>query len=236
MIDKSKSSKASADPLIKICGLQSVAMVESLLDLPIDYIGFVFATSKRQVTASNAREMIESVKSKRQPHNKLPQTVGVFVNPTKEQLREVLAVAPLDVVQLHGQESAEFCRWVKETFCLNVFKVFTIGDQTSALGELAAYAGVIDVLMLDTYDPHVGGGTGKTFAWEKIAQYRKWAEEIGVPLIVAGGLTADNVADLMAEYGPDGVDVSSGVETNGEKDLVKIADFVKRVNRNGRHA
>ena len=87
---------------------------------------------------------------------------------------------------------------------------------------------LLDVLLLDTFDPQ-GGGSGKTFRWEAIPPYAEWAAGEGVPLFVAGGLTAGNVGELIAAFAPAGVDVSSGVETDGVKDLQKIRDFARKV-------
>lgn len=96
-------------------------------------------------------------------------------------------------------------------------------------GRIDAYVGTIDALLLDTYDPLYGGGSGKTFAWDRIPAYQAWTHQHGIPLFVAGGLTADNAEKLVHEYHPEGLDVSSGVETNGVKDIAKITAFVERV-------
>lgn len=234
----------SGETTVKICGLMSVDIIESMLQLPIDYIGFLFAPSKRQVTAELARDMIEAVRKK---EGRRPLTVGVFVNPTMEQLEQMLAVAPLDVVQLHGQETPEFCRQAKDRLRVDVYKVFSVAESISAedgggsdeaqdrqrpevvAAQLNPYHGCIDGMLLDTYDPIVGGGTGKAFAWERIPPYAAWADQEGIPLIIAGGLDADNVQGLVSAFRPNGVDVSSGVETNGAKDIAKITAFVERV-------
>lgn len=215
--------------MVKICGLQSAGMLESVLDLPIDYIGLVFAESKRKVSPIQAANMIEAVKKK---GVRLPEFAGVFVNPSEEELRHVLGLVPLDIVQLHGKEPPEYCRWVRETFRVKVFKVFPITQLITAGDvepQLDGYAGVIDALMLDTYDPQYGGGSGKTFRWETIPSFKNWTKRHALPLLVAGGLHADNVRALLEDYKPDGVDVSSGVETNGVKDISKIHAFVGRV-------
>lgn len=214
---------------VKICGLQSVEVLANMLKLPIDHIGFVFAKSKRQVSPQQAGEMIAYLSE----HAKqTPLTAGVFVNPTKQELEEIVMVAPLDIIQLHGEESPELCQWVKTHLQRKVFKVFSIAEEKneeSVRKQLMPYTGVIDALMLDTFDPIIGGGTGKTFNWQTIPMYRKWAKEQRIPLIAAGGLHADNVQQLIHEYQPDGVDVSSGVETDGVKDINKIVAFVERV-------
>lgn len=212
-------------PIVKICGLQSVEVLKSILHLPIDYLGFVFAKSRRQVTVEQARNLIDYV---RVFDTKVPLTVGVFVNPTKEELELTQEIVALDVIQLHGQESPDFCKWVKETLQVQVWKVISVSKEPLSENitlELSKYSSYVDLLLMDT----AGGGTGETFAWHVIPAYRDWARQEGIPLLVAGGLTQDNVALLMKEYGPDGVDVSSGVETDGIKDITKITAFVERV-------
>jgi phosphoribosylanthranilate isomerase len=215
--------------LVKICGLQSADMLVSALESPVDYIGLVFAESKRKVSPAQAAGMLEAVKQK---GLRLPEFAGVFVNPSEDELRRVLTIVPLDIVQLHGAETPEYCRWVKETFRVKVFKVFPITQISNIDGieaKLDGYAGLIDALMLDTYDPQYGGGSGKTFRWEMIPSFRAWTQQQGIPLLIAGGLHEGNVKELLEQYAPDGVDVSSGVETNGMKDIDKIHAFVGRV-------
>lgn len=218
---------------VKICGLQTEEMAKQVAGLPVDYIGFVFARSKRQVTPGQAAAMLRAIRTAE--HR--PQAVGVFVNPGLDELEAVLREAALDVVQLHGQESPEFCRSVKKWFPgVKVFKVMVISAAMSSenatasvRGSLEPYRGLVDGMLLDTFDPMYGGGSGKTFAWETIPPYQQWCREAGIPLLVAGGLQPDNVRGLIDRYAPDGVDVSSGVEVDGVKDIGKITTFVERV-------
>jgi len=211
---------------VKICGIKSVAVAEQVGQLNPDLIGFVFAKSKRKVTPEEAGEMIAAVRLS----GSKALAAGVFVNPTLEQLEHAAKTAKLDVIQLHGEESPDFCMAVKQRIQNTLlYKVFTVTDQHSEQAicdQLDLYRGIADAIMLDT----AGGGTGTTFEWERIPTYMDWAKRIGMPVLVAGGLTADNVTDLIERYRPDVVDVSSGVETNGEKDLLKIAAFIERVN------
>ncbi|MBB3127672.1 phosphoribosylanthranilate isomerase [Paenibacillus rhizosphaerae] len=215
---------------VKICGLQDVEVLKSMVNLPVDYIGFVFAPSRRRVTPEQAALLAAQLKAWQTPE--IPQSVGVFVNPDLEELAAIMDQAQLDVVQLHGQESPQFCREVKERLGTRVFKVLSVqslNENSEASINHERYAGVIDGLLLDTFDPVYGGGSGSTFAWEEIPAYRDWARTQGIPLFVAGGLLPSNVAELINKYSPDGVDVSSGVESDGVKDIDKIAAFVGRV-------
>lgn len=216
---------------VKICGLQSVEVLKSMVHLPVDYIGFVFATSKRRVTAQQAAGLIPILREWQT--EAAPQSVGVFVNPELQELKELLHTAPLDIIQLHGQESPELCCAVKEQLGRKVIKALPVTDGTeeSVHKQLDGYIGTIDALLLDTYDPVYGGGSGRTFAWDRIPGYQAWAQQHGITLFVAGGLHSENAAELVASYAPDGLDVSSGVETDGMKDIQKITSFVERVKR-----
>lgn len=222
-------AQQTQQPTVKICGLQSVEVLKSIINLPIDQVGFVFAKSRRQVSAEQAALMISYL---REQAGRRPLSVGVFVNPTIDELLQLLAVAPLDVVQLHGQEDAEFCRALKEKAPVQIYKCHSLTRDTDAQFDATKwepYRGVIDAFLLDSYDPVTIGGSGRTFPWERIAPYQAWAREAGVALIIAGGLHADNVGELLEQVHPDGVDVSSGVETDGVKDVSKITAFVERV-------
>jgi phosphoribosylanthranilate isomerase len=221
---------------VKICGLTQVDTVQSVSLLPIDHIGFMLAPSKRRLTVEQAAELIDVLK-KHRGTKKHPAAVGVFVNPTWEELAHAVQTAGLEVVQLHGEESPQMCRKVREELGVQLFKALPISRSSKAAEEVFArlepYRGVVDAILLDTYDPNVGGGTGKTFDWSVIPVYRSWTQSAGVQLIVAGGLKPDTVTDLLDRYQVDGVDVSSGVETDGIKDRVKIQTFLERVKQHG---
>jgi phosphoribosylanthranilate isomerase len=218
-------------PRIKICGLKDVQTIEAMDGLPIHEVGFVFAPSKRRVEPSAAADLISAVRRLKANGGERPQTVGVFVNESFGNIASILAQAPLDVVQMHGNESAELCREVRERLNVQVWKVFSIKtgsdseEPLSAMDRLFPYKGAIDAVLIDA----PGGGTGHTFNWEAIEQYNKAAASLGIMLYVAGGLHEGNVQELLRTYSPGGIDVSSGVETDGRKDIDKIRLFVRRV-------
>jgi phosphoribosylanthranilate isomerase len=242
-----------AQALVKICGLQDEATIRALRGLPIDMVGFMFAPSRRRVTPHQAGALVAALRDR--GGEPAPLAVGVFMNPTMEELRTVVEEASLDAVQMHGGESTEFCREVRERMGVALYKVVSVGaigdltvgsadssaadsgtdsmsddnPEAAVASALDAYRDVVDAILLDTYDPHVGGGTGRTFSWDRIPAYSAWTRTHGKKLIIAGGLSADNVRELVDRYRPDGVDVSSGVETDGAKDITKIASFVERV-------
>ncbi|TYP77752.1 phosphoribosylanthranilate isomerase [Paenibacillus methanolicus] len=213
---------------MKICGLRDAGTIRAMDGLAVDEVGFVFAKSRRQVEPETAASLIAEVKRLRSPQGDAPKTVGVFVGASLEGLRELLAVAPLDVVQLHGDEDPELCSSVRDELGKEVWKVFSVsGEDAAGTGHerLFPFQGTIDAALIDT----AGGGTGQTFGWEAIPRYAAAAKAIGVPLYVAGGLHPDNASELLGNNEVDGVDVSSGVETDGVKDIEKIRAFVERV-------
>ncbi len=222
---------------IKICGLQTLEMIQSVVTLPLTYIGFVFAPSKRKVTPEQVGSWVNYVNSLRKLDRMVPRTVGVFVNPSLEELREVVRSTSIDVIQLHGQETPDFLRFIKQELGKPIIKSVSVLPSNqemitleSVITQCQPYEEFIDVLLVDTHEPMYGGGSGKTFTWDCIPIYQQWANRAHVELFVAGGLHADNVHQLITDYHPHGVDVSSGVETDGVKDIIKIQRFVERVN------
>ncbi|MFD0958826.1 phosphoribosylanthranilate isomerase [Paenibacillus chungangensis] len=216
---------------VKICGLTDVDTIEGMNGLPFHYLGLVFAPSRRQVTGKQAGKLVEAARKIKGAGGNRPLVVGVFVNASIAYIGEVLNDAPLDVVQLHGQESANDMRELREAYPhLQIWKVCSVAKEEpkeyeQILMELSAYRTTINALLIDA----PGGGTGQTFNWERIEAYGRAARQLGLPLFVAGGLHADNVRELLEKHSPDGIDVSSGVEIEGRKDLGKIALFIRRV-------
>lgn len=216
---------------IKICGLMDVQTIQQMEGLPIHEIGFIFAPSKRLVEKSTASQLISAAAKLKAAGGERPRTVGVFVNETFANLQNLLLEAPLDVIQLHGNESAAFCQMVREQLNVKVWKVFSMKKEAegstpiSALERLTPYRAAVDAVLIDA----PGGGTGQTFDWDAIKEYKQAAEELGITLYVAGGLHEGNVQELLRTYAPNGIDVSSGVETDGRKDIEKIRLFVRRV-------
>ncbi|KEO83753.1 phosphoribosylanthranilate isomerase [Tumebacillus flagellatus] len=202
--------------LVKVCGIKTREAYERLQELRADFVGFVFAKSKRQVTAEQAAALGSG---KNAPG---PQRVGVFVNESVESLLQTAEIAGLHVLQLHGDESPEFCRELRARTSLQIWKAWGVkNDEGDAL--LTAYTDVVDAVLLD----NDRGGTGEKFPWEAIPKLHGFTKDL--PLFIAGGLHPDNVGDLLAAHAVEGVDVSSGVETEGVKDLAKITAFVTKV-------
>ncbi|XID94324.1 phosphoribosylanthranilate isomerase [Paenibacillaceae bacterium WGS1546] len=210
---------------VKICGIQEETTLREMTGLEVDCIGLVFAPSRRQVTTERAAELAKAARLVPMAGGRPPLVAGVFVDPSLDRLEEVMSAIRLDVVQLHGEETPAFCREVGRRFGVEVWRALPADEVTGETARLAEYEGVVTTILLDT----AGGGTGRTFRWDVIPAYQAEAAKRGLRLFVAGGLRPDNAGELISSYRPAGVDVSSGVETDGAKDGAKIAAFVERV-------
>ncbi|WP_461206444.1 phosphoribosylanthranilate isomerase [Clostridium sp. DL1XJH146] len=196
---------------IKICGLKTERDIEIINKYDVDYIGFVFAESKRKVTKEKAKDMVSKLR-------KDIKAVGVFVNSTKEEINEVVDFCGLDIIQLHGKETTEF----SSCFDIPVWKAFSIKDKASLI-EIGKYH-EINGYLLDGLNP----GSGKSFDWNIINGFSK-----DHFTILAGGLNSINVKTGIELVKPAVVDVSSGVEVEGIKNEEKIIEFIRKVKRYG---
>ncbi|WP_410219512.1 phosphoribosylanthranilate isomerase [Paracoccus sp. (in: a-proteobacteria)] len=208
---------------VKICGLKEVAHIDAAIEAGARYLGFVFfPKSPRAVSASEAAEISANV-----PVGVA--RVGLFVDPDDALLREVLEVMPLDVIQLHGSESPERVTEVKALTGLPVMKAVGIRGPDD-LSQLTDYGLVADMLLVDAKAPkgaELPGGNGLAFDWRLLVG-RRWLR----PWMLAGGLTAENVAEAVRLTGATMVDVSSGVESGaGQKNVELIHAFVAAAGR-----
>ena len=193
---------------IKICGLKDAATAVAAVEAGADLVGMVFAPSKRQVDINIATEICRAVGSS-------AEKVGVFVDSPLEEVNRAVELCGLDMVQLHGGESPEYCRSIS----CRVIKAFRVRGP-DVLNHIADYPGVD--LLLDSYLEGQAGGTGRNCNWQVAAWVaRKY------PVYLAGGLTPANVQQAIIAVRPCGLDVSSGVETNGSKDINKIRRFIR---------
>ena len=198
--------------IVKICGLKEARHAEAAAKLGANLLGFVFAESPRKTTPQQVREIIRQ----------LPLTarkVGVFVDEDSQQVNDIVSFCGLDMAQLHGRETPDDCRKI---FC-PVIKGFRVSDAKS-LEALEPYRNIVELFLLDTYVPGLAGGSGQTFDWSLARQAAKYGM-----ILLAGGLNPENVGSAIKTAMPSGVDVSSGVETDGRKDLAKIEAFIKQV-------
>ena len=195
---------------VKICGISDSATAVVAAEAGADAIGLIFAPSRRRVTAAQAREIAAALPP-------FVTKVGVFVDEERGRIEESIAACGLGAVQLHGAEPPEFCAG----FRVPVVKAIRVKDASS-LEQMTAYQ--VDAFLLDTFDASALGGTGRTFDWTLAIQAARTHRTI-----LSGGMTPVNVVEALTRVVPYGVDVSSGVETDGRKDHAKMRDFIRRV-------
>ena len=186
---------------VKICGLSTVEAVETAVLAGADYVGFVFAESKRQVSLEQAHELAKLVTGK-------TKIVGVFVSPSLEDLEQAIAQVPLDIVQIHGT----FDEALIQKISVPVIRAIQLSDQKTKVTSPA------DFLLFDA----PVAGSGRTFDWDLLKN-----QKIQQDFFIAGGLAVDNVRQARETFQPYALDVSSGVETDGRKDIEKIKAFIE---------
>ena len=212
----------------KICGLREVSHAVIAAEVGADFLGFVFVPGvRRQVSRQLAGEVIQEYRRLRGPNG--PRLVGLFANQPVEKVNETVTFCGLDMAQLCGDEDAGYWRQVAAPVIRQV-KVINRGSQErtveDVLGRVDAVISAGGMAVLDSYEPRALGGTGRTFDWT-IAREVAGTRD----LLLAGGLTSENVGEAISTVHPWGVDVSSGVETDGAKDPKKIVDFAEAVRR-----
>ncbi len=188
---------------VKICGLSNKEAVETVVSAGADYIGFVFAPSKRQVTLEEAAELAKLI-----PVN--VKKVGVFVSPSRAELLEAIDKVGLDLIQVHGQVADDL---FEDLSCASIQAVQVDGNGHVPNSQA-------DYLLFDA----PVAGSGKTFDWGQLD-----TSGLAQPFFIAGGLNEDNVEEAIQHFTPYAVDVSSRVETDGQKDQEKIRRFIERV-------
>ena len=197
---------------VKICGLRDLANARAAVEAGVDFVGFVFAPTRRYVSPETVAAIVRAVPGS-------VQTVGLFVNESAATIRSIARDCGLDYVQLCGDETPAFCR------SLGVPAVKSLRVRgPEVIDEVERYAEVVAWCVLDGFQPRSYGGSGTSFDW---GVARPIAQRFQV--MVAGGLTPGNVGTAIGLAQPWGVDVSSGVETDGQKDAAKIVEFVAAV-------
>jgi phosphoribosylanthranilate isomerase len=208
---------------VKICGIRDKTHALAAVEAGADFIGLVFAPSRRQVSPQKALPLVELVRGLRSR----PAVVGVFVNAAAQEVNHIADYCQLDWVQLSGDETWQYCQELKKAI-IKVIHVSSGQKTDEILADIeTGYQLLPEKELVCLLDSRVGGaygGTGQVFNWQL-------AREVSVrfPVMIAGGLTPANVGQLVREVQPWGVDVSTGVESNGLKDASKIRAFVKAV-------
>jgi phosphoribosylanthranilate isomerase len=196
----------------KICGITQPQDARLCSELGVDAVGLNFVTGSPRVLALDAAQHVAKAVSVTK--------VGLFVDAERDFVASAIDACALDVVQFQGNEAPSYC----ESFNMPYLKAVRVQETTDVQAFSRAYASAM-ALLLDAYVPGVPGGTGQRFEWEL------WPDNIGLPLILAGGLTVANVAEAIGQLEPAGVDVSGGVEgpIKGQKDADLIRKFVREV-------
>ena len=221
-------------PKVKMCGISKVETIPAVVDAKPDYMGLVFAPSKRQVTVDQAKTLVEELhkqyanrynrdaeqySNQTLIHQEFIKTVGIFVNETLDNLVTIATEVNLDAVQLHGDEDEAFIQSLKERTNVEVWKAVQIRSAADAEVWIDSSA---DMLLFDAYHKGERGGTGEVFDWSCLDEFER-------PFMLAGGIDSTNVARAIRTVRPYGIDISSGIETEGVKDDEKIKAFTNIV-------
>ena len=186
------------------------------VELGVNALGFIFAHSPRRITQQKAREIVSAIPP-------FVTTVGVFVNEELAAIKEAKHYCGFDLVQLHGDESPDFC----QALMPYTIKALRIKDSL-CLSSIKAYRGKVRALLLDTYCKDEAGGTGKTFDWKLALKIK----QLGIPIILSGGLGPSNIIGAIGTVKPYGIDVNSGIEEYpGKKNHILMKDLMEKVSR-----
>lgn len=219
-------------PKVKMCGISKIETIPAVIEANPDYMGLVFAPSKRQVTVDQAKSLVKELhkqygnrysRDEVQCSNDVVQefikTVGIFVNETLDNLVTIATEVNLDAVQLHGDEDEAFIQSLKERTNVEVWKAVQIRSAADAEKWIDSSA---DMLLFDAYHKDERGGTGEVFDWSSLDEFER-------PFMLAGGIDSTNVARAIRTVRPYGIDISSGIEKEGVKDNEKIKAFTNIV-------
>ncbi|PIK26166.1 phosphoribosylanthranilate isomerase [Bacillus pumilus] len=209
-------------PYVKYCGAVTQEDVDCIAQSQADAIGFIFAPSKRQVHPDQVKQWLAQTKCEKD-------TAGVFVNEKIQKVCDIIKHIPLDIVQLHGDETREHAKEIKEQTGAIVWKVFHHEPNlTGTLEKMTTFAPFVDGFLIDAKVKGMRGGSGTAFAWEAVPSYVQHAKHLSKNCVIAGGVTPVTITELLA-YGPEAIDLSSGIEENGKKSIAKIKALEERM-------
>ena len=207
---------------IKLCGMMKPCDIEYANRVKPDFVGFIFANTRRKISSAQAKQFREALDAE------IP-AVGVFVNEDISVITSLVQNGCIDMIQLHGEEDADYIRRLREICDVPVIKAVKV-QTVEQIRQAAALP--VDYLLLDTYRKGVLGGTGEAFDWELLREAKAAAgdtaegELFGNPYFLAGGLHAGNLREAAA-LGSYGLDISSGIETDGSKDFTKMVEVME---------
>ena len=207
---------------VKICGITKPDQGKAIASMGANALGFICVpASPRYVTSTQIRAVREQL-----PDN--VERIGVFANSTITEIKQIVAEADLTGVQLHGDESPDFCVQLRQVLPqVEIIKALRV-QNSQALEQLDIYTSYVDTLLLDAYDPQQLGGTGKTLDWDTLQAFNPKCD-----WLLAGGLTPFNILKALSQVKPNGIDLSSGVERNpGDKDLSKVSQLFEQLKSN----
>lgn len=199
---------------IKICGITKLDQAQAIAQMGVNALGFICVpSSPRYISASAIAHITASLNL---------DLVGVFLNASVHEINQTVTQGGLNAVQLHGDESPEFCHQLRSHLDqIKLIKALRVRNQAD-LAQAQLFSNLVDAILLDAYDPQMAGGTGKTLDWQMLRDFQPNCD-----WWLAGGLSPDNVAEAIALVSPNGIDVSSGVERSaGDKDLIKVQNFL----------
>ncbi|KMK76433.1 phosphoribosylanthranilate isomerase [Alkalihalobacillus pseudalcaliphilus] len=215
-------------PKLKLCGNHSSQDLENTMKSEADYLGFVFAESKRKVTSEQVTKWLQKYTD--EPIKQ--QLVALFVNEEIDVIKQTMEEVPFDIVQCHGSESPQYVEALRKKVKQPIWKVIHSNEQ--ALTYMGSFAGLVDAFIIDYRHEGAWGGTGQRFDWGEIPLYQQEANKQQVPLFIAGGINNTNINQLLT-FHVDGIDVSSGIEQDGFKSEQLIAELVERMRENEKH-
>ena len=213
------------DIRVKICGITKPDQAQAIAQLGATALGFICVVqSPRYISPQQIRTIVEQLPL--QPTTGLPvDRIGVFVDVSLEQICQTVGIAQLNGVQLHGNESLQFCRQLQRSLPqVEIIKALRLRGP-EALDSARLYAGVVNTLLLDAYHPQMLGGTGQTLNWSTLKKFRPIC-----PWFLAGGLTPANILQALQQVQPSGIDLSSGLErAPGDKDLTLVRQLFQQL-------
>ncbi|PWI62090.1 phosphoribosylanthranilate isomerase [Bacillus subtilis] len=206
-------------PALKYCGIRSLKDLQLAAESQADYLGFIFAESKRKVSPEDVKKWLNQARVEKQ-------VAGVFVNESIETMSRIAKSLKLDVIQLHGDEKPADADALRKLTGCEIWKA--LHHQGNTTQEIARFKDNVDGFVIDSSVKGSRGGTGVAFSWECVPEYQQAA--IGKRCFIAGGVNPDSITSLL-KWQPEGIDLASGIEKNGQKDQNLMRLLEERMNR-----